>query len=188
MDLQEIRALLEPEPALVERALSCKTRFEGRIFSAETLDVSLPDGSVGYREIVRHHGGAAVCAIRDGRICLVRQWRIALGRMTLEVPAGKLEAGEDPREAAARELAEETGLVAGRLDLIAHTFGSPGFTDESTYVYRARDLSQGPARPDEGEFVQTVWLPVEAVLEAVRQGLVVDGKTILATLDAALRG
>ncbi len=188
MDLKEIRDLLEPDERLVERPATTTRQWQGRIFSVETMDAALPDGDLGYREIVRHHGGAGVCAVLDGKICLVRQWRIALGAMTLEIPAGKLEAGEDPAVCAARELMEETGLVADRLELIAHSYGSPGFTDESTHIYRALDLRQGEARPDADEFVDVVWLPLDQVVEAIHQGLIVDGKTVIAVLDAAMRG
>ncbi|MBP3885504.1 MAG: NUDIX hydrolase, partial [Olsenella sp.] len=88
--IANIRKLLEVDGHLAERVESSQTRWTGKIFSTLTYDVRLPDGSLGYREIVRHHGGAGVCAVREGRICLVRQYRVALGRMTLEIPAGKL--------------------------------------------------------------------------------------------------
>lgn len=187
-DLAEVRELLRPDPALVERPVATTPVWRGRIFSVETLGVALPDGSRGYRELVRHHGGAAVCAVRSGRICLVRQWRVALGSMTLEVPAGKLEPGEDPAACAARELEEETGLVAGSLELVSRQYGSPGFTDEHTSVYLAHDLRVGTARPDEGEFVSTVWLPLADAERAIGEGLITDAKTVTAVLAARLRG
>ena len=182
-----VRRLVEGGPSLEEPIRSSRLRWEGRIFSAMTLDVDLPDGTVGYREIVRHHGGCGVCAVRDGRICLVRQYRVALGRHTLEIPAGKLDGGEEPLDCAARELLEETGLVAESLELVAHSAGSPGFTDESTHIYLAHGLEAHPARPDEGEFVDVLWVDLHDVLDAIAQGVITDSKTIIASLVAAMR-
>ena len=179
--LERIKRLLEPEDTLFERVVADETMFSGRIFSVRVLDVELSDGSHGYREIVNHHGGAGVVAVVDGKICLVRQYRVALGRMTLEIPAGKLEEGEEADACAARELAEETGLIAERLELVAMSWGSPGFTDECTRVFVAHGLTQGPMHPDEGEFVRRVWLPLEDVVAAIRAGLICDAKTIIGT-------
>ena len=185
--LENIRSLLASDGRLREDVERVHPQWEGRIFSVETLDVRLPDGDRGVREIVRHHGGAGVCAVENGRICLVRQWRVALDEMTLEIPAGKLEEGEDPAACAARELTEETGLIADGLELIAYSAGAPGFTNEATRIFRATGLRRGSSHPDEGEFVDVVWLPVPDVAEAIAQGLIKDAKTIVATLDAARR-
>lgn len=186
--IANIRKLLEVDGRLAERVESSQTRWTGKIFSTLTYDVRLPDGSLGYREIVRHHGGAGVCAVREGRICLVRQYRVALGRMTLEIPAGKLEEGEDPSVCASRELLEETGLVASRLEFVARSAGSPGFTDEATRIFLAHGLEAHPSHPDEGEFVDVVWLPVDDVVRAVHAGLIQDAKTIVSALVAKARG
>lgn len=186
--LDAIRAALEPDPALVERVVSAERPWEGRIFSVEQMDVELADGSHGWRDLVRHHGGAGVVAVMDGRVCLVRQWRVALGRMTLEIPAGKVD-GDEPRDVcAARELTEETGLVAERLEHLAESYGAPGFTDEHTSVYLAHGLAQGTARPDEGELVNVVWVPLEDALEAIRAGLLDDAKTVTGILAAKAFG
>ena len=172
----------------VERVVGETRVWDGKIFRVRTLDVALPDGTTGYREVVWHNGGAGVCAVRDGRMCLVRQYRVAMGRMSLEIPAGKLDAGEDPAHCAARELAEETGLVAQRLEFVARAAGSIGFTNEATSVFLAHGLSAGTARPDSGEFVDVVWLPVRDVVAAARAGLIQDGKTIIGALAAVERG
>ncbi|MEE1273086.1 MAG: NUDIX hydrolase [Olegusella sp.] len=186
--IDEIRRLLEtPDPALAERVVSAERPWHGKIYDVETDDVVCPDGSHGYREIARHHGGAGVAAVKDGKICLVRQWRVAAGRMTLEIPAGRLDEGETPDVCAARELSEETGYVADRVELVAHSMGAIGFTDECTHVYRAIGLRKSDAHPDEGEFVGIVWLPVCDVVEAIHAGLIRDSKTIVAAFDAALR-
>ena len=183
--LSLIKDALEPDLRFVEKTVEDRLRWRGKIFEARTLDVLLPDGSSGYREVVRHHGGAGVVALDDdGRICLVRQYRVALGRMTLEIPAGKLEPGEDGVSCAARELAEETGLLAGRLERLVCVFGSPGFTDEQTEVFLARDLSQGVASPDKGELVECIWVPLQDVVDAALRGLIQDGKTVSGALAA----
>ena len=184
--LERIRKLLEPDEGLIERPIHTDREWEGKIFAVEHTEVALPDGSHDWREIVRHHGGAGVVVVRDGLMCLVRQWRISLGRMTLEIPAGKIDPGEDPAVCAARELTEETGLVAERLELVAISNGAPGFTNEHTVVFYAHGVRQGEASPDEGELVNVVWVPVEDVLAAVREGMIEDAKTIIGAQFAAL--
>lgn len=181
---QTIDGLLEGDARLRERVRERRERWRGRIFSVDTLDVELPDGTHGYREIVNHHGGAGVVAVRDGKVCLVRQYRVALGRMTLEIPAGRLEQGELGEECAARELSEETGLAAERFILLGISEGSPGFTNERTEIFLAQGLSQREEHPDEGEFVNTVWVDCDEVLDAVRTGRICDAKTALGLLLA----
>ncbi len=169
---------------LYERVVGRERQWTGRIFSVDTLDVELSDGSHGYREIVNHHGGAGVVAVRDGKVCLVRQYRVALGRMTLEIPAGKLDEGEAGAECAARELSEETGLRAEELVLLGVSEGAVGFTNEHTEIFLARGLKQADEHPDEGEFVNTVWVDYEEALAAVREGRIRDAKTALGLLLA----
>lgn len=182
-----IRQLLQDDPAMVEVVRTSTSRWKNRIFETRTLQVGLPDGSVDGREIVLHLGGAGVLAVQDGRMCLVRQYRAAIGRMTLEIPAGKLEPGEDPSECAARELQEETGLRAEHLEFVASSLSAPGFSNEKTRVFRAWGLSRGDACPDEGEYVDVAWLPVADVMAAIHEGLIEDGKTIVAAYDALAR-
>ncbi len=182
--LAEVRRALEPDPALVERVDTDKQVWQGKIFSVDHLWVELSDGSHAWREVVHHHGGTGVVAIRDGRVCLVRQYRVVLGRVTLEIPAGKLEGGEQGEKCAARELAEETGLHAEKLVHLATVLGSPGFTDEHTEVFLAQGLSQGVSRPDEGEVLRVVWLPLNEVVRAISAGLIQDGKTVTGVLAA----
>lgn len=204
-----------------EHIVSENNIWAGKIFSVKTLDVELPDHTHGYREIVKHHGGAAVVALRaredtygaathndgatDGiskdlldatafgsdvfneflyELCLVRQYRVALGRPTLELPAGKLEDGEAPEVCAARELQEETGLCAERLVHLASCVGSPGFSNEKTEVFFAEGLSEGSISLDEGEVLSSLWLPLDEVLAAIDEGLIQDAKTIVGVLTA----
>ena len=182
--LDEVRRALEPEPSLVERVVIDEHVWQGKIFAVDHLEVELSDGSHAWREVVHHHGGAGVVAIHDDRVCLVRQYRVVLGRVTLEIPAGKLEGGEQGESCAARELVEETGLRAEKLVHLATVLGSPGFTDEHTEVFLAQGLSQGTSRPDEGEVVRVVWIPLDEVMHAISAGLIQDGKTVAGVLAA----
>ena len=185
---ETILRALEPDATLFERVVSADLAWEGRIFSVEHQRVELSNGSLDWREVVRHHGGAGVVAVIDGRVCLVRQYRVALGRMTLEIPAGKVDPSEPRDVCAARELTEETGLVAERLELLTESYGAPGFTNEHTSVYFAHGLIQGEAALDEGEFLNVVWVPVEDALDAIREGLIDDAKTVSGILAAKAFG
>ena len=186
--LDVVRRALEPDPALVERVVRTDREWQGKIFSVEHLRVELSDGSLDWREVVRHHGGAGVVAVVGGRVCLVRQYRVALGCMTLEIPAGKVDPGEPRDVCAARELTEETGLVAERLELLTESYGAPGFTNEHTSVYFAHGLTQGEARPDAGELLNVVWVPVDDAVRAIRAGLIQDAKTVEGILAAKAFG
>ena len=179
-----IDALSSAAEGLEERVIKERPMWEGNIFRISQLDVEQPDGTPGVRDIVWHHGGAGVAAVRDGKLCHVKQWRVALDRMTLEIPAGKIDAGEDPAVCAARELAEETGLVAESLEFVASSAGAPGFTNERTRIFLAHGLSTHPAHPDPDEFVDVLWVPVEDVIAASRLGVIKDAKTIIAAYAA----
>ena len=121
----------------------------------------------------------------QGRVALVRQYRYPMGEETLELPAGKLEPGEDPRDSGLRELAEETGLVPGTFEDMGCLYSSPGILAERIYLYFAKDLTQGPTHPDDGEFVETVWLPYQDLVDKARRGEIKDGKTLAGILKAS---
>ena len=160
--------------------------FKGRILHVERWQVTCPNGHAAPREIVVHNGAAAVVPVyEDGTTLLVRQHRVAVDRVTLEIPAGKLDsAGEDPRECAVRELREETGLSAGRMTLLTDLLTTPGFCTEKIAVYLAQDLSQGETSPDEDEFLGLVRMPLEEAVAMVMRGEIRDGKTICGLLMA----
>ena len=117
---------------------------------------------------------------------LVKQYRYAYGEVLTELPAGKVEEGEDPAVTAARELSEETGYTAEQIRLLYVIYPTPGYTDEKLYIYGAEGLSAGASHPDEGEEVTAFWLPFEEALAMVQRGEIRDGKTVIALLSHAL--
>ncbi len=154
--------------------------FRGKLIRVRCDDAVLPDGRPCTREVVEHPGGACVLAVLEGNVALVRQFRYAYGEELLEIPAGKLEPGEDPAVAALRELGEETGLLAEKLVLRFTLYPTPGYTDEKIYVYEAEGLRRGNSHPDEGEFLDTVWIPLAEAYAMVADGRIRDAKTIVA--------
>ena len=166
-----------------EKTLETRELFRGRILRLEVDRVELEDGSVSSREVVRHPGGAAILPLdADGQVTLVRQFRYAFGQELLEIPAGKLEPGEDPKTAAIRELEEECGLVAGAVTDLGCIYPSVGYDDEIIYLYLARDLRSTEARPDAGEFVSLERYPLSTLAEMAESGVLRDAKTVTAVL------
>ena len=169
-----------------EEMVSQETVYEGVIVNVRRDKARLMDGRITNREVVEHPGGVAVFAMDDqGRVALVRQYRYPMGEETLELPAGKLEPGEDPRDSGLRELAEEIDLVPGTFEDMGCLYSSPGILAERIYLYFAKDLTQGPTHPDDGEFVETVWLPYQDLVDKARRGEIKDGKTLVGILKAS---
>lgn len=166
---------------LHEERLQQETLFQGRMIRLERDTVRLPNGKSTTREVVRHPGAVGIIALRGDEVLLVRQFRYAIGAETLEIPAGKLESGEEPLTSAERELREETGY-RGRMTALGSFYTTPGFTDELMHLFLAQDLVWDPLTPDSDEFlaVETVnW--TEALVRA-RSGGFPDAKTILGLL------
>lgn len=174
------------EQDLRETFLSSETKFTGKIITVETWKVSLPNGQEGGREIVKHNGAAAVVPVdKNGMVTLVQQHRVAIDRLTLEVPAGKLDApDEDPFLCAKRELEEETGLVASKWQKLAHVVTTPGFCTERIALYLATELTKTKAHTDPDEFLNLVKMPLQEAVMMVESGLIEDAKTCLALLLA----
>ena len=171
---------------LHEERLSGKHIFKGRVIDLEVDQIRLPDGHDSIREVINHPGGVAIFAMDDqDRVALVRQYRYPMGEIVLELPAGKLEKGEDPRDSGLRELREETGLIPGVFESMGVSYSSPGILAERIYLYFAKDLKQGPTQPDDGEFVETVWIPYPELMDMARRGEIVDGKTLAGLLKAS---
>jgi ADP-ribose pyrophosphatase len=157
--------------------------FAGRIFSLALEEHLLPDGRTDLFEMVRHPGGAAVLPVlADGRIVLLRQYRPAISRWLWEVPAGRLNIGEDPEACARRELREETGWIAGRLHRLGEMLTTPGFCDELIFLYLASELLSGPASPEPDEHLQVVELTIQQGIALLEGGEIIDAKTQLAIL------
>ena len=174
------------ENSIREIPFSSETIYDGKILHVERWQVTCPNGRSATREIVVHKGAAAVVPVYpDGTTLLVRQHRVAVDRVTLEIPAGKLDsAGEDPHDCAVRELEEETGLRAGRMTLLTSLLTTPGFCTEKIAIYLAQDLSQGQTHPDEDEFLSLVRMPLEEAVAMIMRGEIRDGKTICGLLMA----
>jgi len=161
--------------------------FKGRIIEV-AVDTVREGGHVYTREVVRHNGGAAaVVYFDDGTVALVRQYRHPTVRYELELPAGKLEHGERPEECAAREVEEELGFRAGRLEQLSEFFTTPGFCAEKLWVFLATDLTQTAASCEEDEIIEVVRLPLRRALEMIATREVEDAKTIIGLLLAAQR-
>lgn len=161
--------------------------YEGRIFDVRLDRIS--EGDVEYsREIVVHGGSAVIVPVfEDGTVALVRQYRHPAGDMLLEVPAGSLESGEDPRTGAVRELEEEVGVTATKMDLIAEFYVSPGFLTEKMYVFLATGLTEVGQRLEDDELIDLVHLPLGEACTMARDGLIQDAKTIAGLLIAESR-
>jgi ADP-ribose pyrophosphatase len=156
---------------------------EGRVFRYEKLRVALPDGAESERDVVRLPGGSVVVPIdQEGYVYLVSQYRAAVRRVTLELPAGRLEPGESPEACAERELLEETGYRAGTWKRLTSIFSSPGYSDEVLHIFLATDLQYGEPDPDEGEFINTLMFPFDEVVDLVVSGDIRDSKTVIGIL------
>lgn len=164
----------------VEKTVSKNYLYKGKILTLRKDDALTADGKPCIREIIEHSGGACVLYVEDDKVLLVRQYRYAYGESIYEIPAGKLDKGEDPAVAAARELEEEAGLKAGRLEKLFVIYPTPGYTNEKIYLYRAYDCQKVAAHLDEGEFLDVVYLPIEQAKEMLKNGQIQDGKTIIA--------
>ena len=162
----------------VEKTIRTNYVYQGKILSLRRDDVCLHDGSPAIREIIDHDGGACVLFVEQDKVLFVKQYRYAYGESVLEIPAGKLKKGEDPSKAAARELEEEAGIKAEELQLLHVMYPTPGYTNEKIYIYQAKSGKKTATRLDDGEFLQTLWLPLEEVKKMLESGEIKDGKTI----------
>lgn len=153
-----------------------------------TERVVLPNGTAAVLDIVRHPGAAVVVPFpSDDEVLLIRQYRHAAGGMILEAPAGKLDAGEPPEACAHRELQEEAGRRAGRLESLGWIWTTPGFTDEKIHLFAGFELTPVPQRPEDDEIIELVPMRLDAALELVWKGGIHDAKTAIALLHAARR-
>ena len=154
--------------------------YAGKVVTLNVDTVTLPNGVTVDLEIVRHPGAAAVVPLKDNEtVVLIKQFRHAAGGFIFEIPAGKLHPGEDPRNCAARELEEEVGYQAGKLELLSTIFTAPGFTDEVIHIYKASELSRGRQNLDRDEVLEVVEVSLRDAIEMMRVGKIRDGKTMV---------
>ena len=173
------------DAALHEVVVGGGTVWTGKVIRVEDLSARIPDGRVEPRDIVRHPGGVGVVALtEDGLVAMVRQYRTPFNHVTVEIPAGKLDAGEEPEVAARRELCEETGFVARELAPLTRVAASPGCSDELVHVYLARGLSFAGAHPDDDEFLNVDMVPLPELVDAALAGELADAKSVAGVLAA----
>ena len=167
-----------------ERKLSSEMKFDGKLIKV-TYDIADVNGKEAWREVVHHPGASAVVAIdEDNRIIMEKQFRYALNDYLLEIPAGKLDAGEDPLVCAKRELEEETGIIASEWISLGTIATSPGFCNEVIHLYVARGLSKGEIHWDEDEYVEVERYTFDELLQRISEEKIKDSKTLSALLLA----
>lgn len=171
---------------LTEKKLASEIIFEGKVVKLRRDTVEVPGGAHAVREVIEHPGGVGIVPVDgDGNVLMVRQFRYPLGRVVLEIPAGKLERGEDHRLTAVRELSEEVGAEAGKMTYLGYAYASPGFCDESIHLYLAEGLTFGACHPDEDEFLLPERIPLRELVEMALDGRLDDGKSVIGVLRAA---
>jgi ADP-ribose pyrophosphatase len=164
--------------------------YRGRIFEVSKDQVRFQSGAAVQLDVIHHRGGAAVVALTDKlEVVLVKQYRHPVGEYLLELPAGKIEAGDSPDQAARRELAEEAGFQAGRFDMLTTAYSAPGYCGEKLFIYLARELAAVERQPDFDEELEVVYLPFKEACEMIFGGEIRDAKTIIGLLatDRMLR-
>ena len=167
---------------MIEKTVKTNYIYQGKILSLRNDDALLPDGTPCKREIVEHSGGACVLYVENGCVLLVKQYRYAYGETLYELPAGKLEKGENPALTAIRELEEETGIKTTEVELLFIDYPSPGYTNEKIYIYEAKNGIKTAQRLDEGEFLSVESVPLEKAKQMLYSGEIKDGKTVIALL------
>lgn len=177
-----------PLEALEEKTISSRNIFDGVVLHVRLDEISLPNGRTSTREYCHHNGAVCVIPVTDeGDVICVRQYRYAMHEPLLEIPAGKLDSpDEDHEEAALRELREETGATCSKLTYLGEYYGSPALIDEKIYMYLAEGLSFGDTDLDDDEFLESVRIPLNTLVDMTLNGKIKDGKTQVAALRAAM--
>lgn len=167
----------------MEKTLESKEIYNGKIVNLRVDKVELSNGNTSSREIVEHPGAVCILPVKeDGRIVLVSQFRKPVEETLLELPAGKLEKGEEPEKCAFRELVEETGYRAGKLEFMFSFYTSPGFSNEILHLFMATDLTPGESNPDDDEMVEVVEIDLKKAVNMIYKGQIKDSKTAIGIL------
>lgn len=170
-----------------EKTLNQKYVFNGRIMNVRVDDVELPNGKLADREVIEHNGGACVVPLTDdGEVLMVKQYRYPHERLFLEIPAGKLEKGEDPLECATRELHEEVGMLSDNIVSLGNIVPTPAYDKEVIYMYLARSLKPTEQSLDEDEFLDVHKYKLDDLVEMVLKGEIEDAKTQTAILKTKM--
>jgi ADP-ribose pyrophosphatase len=173
---------------MVEKVHEITNIYEGKIFDVAVERITLPNGATKNREVVRHPGAAAmVPLLEDGKVVLVKQYRHAVGRFIWEIPAGTLELDEDPMTCAQRELIEEIGYEAGRLEKITEILPAPGYTDEHIHIFLATELTVAQQNLEDDEVLDVESLPFEKAVEMILSGEIQDAKSIVGLLLTSMK-
>lgn len=170
---------------LIEKDIERKTVFKGKVFDIDSATVELPDGSIGYRDVMCHPGGVGVLAVdADMNVYMVRQYRYGASDVLLEIPAGKLNYGEDPLECGMRELEEETGLKCDNLISLGELYPTPAISSEKIYIYLAKEFTLGQSHLDEDEYLNVEKFHLSDLYNMVMNNEITDAKTQLAVMKA----
>jgi ADP-ribose pyrophosphatase len=178
-------------PSVEPGKISGRRSYTGRIIAVDTDLVRFPDGSTGELDMVRHPGASAIVPFLsepggdDPQLLLIKQYRYAAEQYLYEVPAGRLEPGEDPRDCAARELREEAGCTARQIDFLTTIYTTPGFTDERIHLFMATGLERGETAHEADEFMTVETVTLSQALRLIQEGAISDAKTVVAILFAA---
>ena len=177
---------VNPEASMREVKVSGEEIFRGKVVHLQRDQVRLGDGSLAMREVIRHPGGVGVLPLmEDGTVMMVRQFRYPGEQILTEIPAGKLEYGEDPLECGKRELSEEVGAEAAQWTFLGNIYPTPAYDSEIIRIYLARGLTFGEQHLDDGEFLNVVRLPLSELVEMVMRDEIRDAKTQIAILKTA---
>lgn len=167
-----------------EKTLCKNYVYKGKILSLRKDDVVLPNGQQAIREVVEHSGGSAIYCEVNGKILLVRQYRYPYEKEIWEIPAGKVNPGESPEQTAIRELEEEGGIIAERVEKMFDVYPTPAYTSEIIRIYRADGLTKSKQHLDEDEFLHSQWIDKDQVVKMIYDGEINDSKTIIAVLSS----
>lgn len=167
-----------------EKTISTKEIYHGKLLDLRVEKVLLHNGNMSDREIIKHSGACAVVAVNEGKLLFVKQFRKPIEMELLELPAGKLDPGEDPEHCAARELQEETGFIANNLIKLGHIYTTPGFSNEVIHIYFTDRLTPGKLNRDEDEFMDISEIIINDVYDMIDKGEIQDAKTISALMMA----
>ena len=165
-----------------ENTLQENCLYDGKILKLNKDQVSLPDGNTGIREYVTHSGGSAILCVKDNKVLLVKQYRYAYREEIWEIPAGKLNPNEDPMQTAIRELEEEGGILASKVEKLFDVYPTPGYSNEIIRIYKATEFIETKAHLDQDEFLTAKWFDLSEVKKMIDNGEIKDGKSLIALL------